>query len=133
MPEPPVRFALFVSAVRGHLVTRFGTDRPGLQSFIGAARLPGAPTEIVWDEQTIVPLSEAEVGRFRREYQRAIDGKALRQRTPEEYQAQVAARKKAEGEALAAAKKAADEKSKPPEKAKDPAPPEKPKDPQPQK
>src|SRR5262249_6261163 len=58
MPDAPIRFALYVSAVRGHLVTRFGTDTRGVQSFIGAFRQPGSPTEIVWDEETIVPLSE---------------------------------------------------------------------------
>ena len=91
MPEP-VRFALYVSAVRGHLVTRFGTARPGAQSFIGAHRVPGSPAEIVWDEQTIVPLSEAEVARYRREYQRALDGGALKRRTRAEFEAQHASR-----------------------------------------
>src|SRR5262245_26208296 len=98
MAESKLRFALYVSAVRGHLVTRFGTDGNGIQSFIGAHRVPGDPTEIVWDESTIVPLTEGEVARYRREYQRLLDGKALRKRTAAEYEAQEEARRKTEDE-----------------------------------
>ena len=119
MTTSPVRFGLYVSAVRGHLVTRFGTDRRGIQSFIGAYRAPGNPTEIVWDEETIIPLGEAEVARYRREYERLIAGGALKKRTAAEYQTQVEARTKAEKESRATPKatpgpvpvaKAADEK-----------------------
>lgn len=86
-----IRFALYVSAVRGHLVTRFGTAGRGVQSFIGAHRSPGSPTEIVWDEECITALSEDEVARHSREYQRLLAGGALKQRTAAEYQAQIAA------------------------------------------
>src|SRR5262245_49207601 len=122
MAETTVRFALYVSAVKGHLVTRFGTDGRSVQSFIGAQRVHGSPTDIVWDEETIVPLTDAEVARYRREYQRMIDGKALRKRTEAEYKAQLAARKKAADDALAAAKQAAPPKPAPPAPPKDPAP-----------
>ena len=121
MAEITVRFALYVSAVKGHLVTRFGTDARGLQSFIGAHRVLGNPSEIVWDEETIVPLSEDEATRYRREYQRLLDGKALRRRTEAEFKAQLAARKKAADDAIATAKAATTPKPEPPA-PKDPAP-----------
>jgi len=122
MADTTVRFALYVSAVKGHLVTRFGTDARGLQSFIGAHRVLGNPSEIVWDEETIIPLSEDEATRYRREYQRLIDGKALRRRTEAEFKAQVAARKKTAEDAIAAAKAVPTPKPDPPAAPKDPAP-----------
>jgi hypothetical protein len=99
-----IRFALYVSAVRGHLVTRFGTAGRGVQSFIGAHRAPGSPTEIVWDVESITALSEDEVARHLREYQRLLDGGALKKRTAAEYRAQVADRTKPEPETVAEAK-----------------------------
>ena len=82
-------FALFVSGVEGHLVTRFGAGARGAPSFIGARRAAGDPTQILWDTELIVALTTQEVARYRREYDRALDAKALRRRTEKEYLAQL--------------------------------------------
>ena len=81
-------FALYVSSVEGHLVTRLGAGA-STPSYIGARRRAGDPTEIVWDTELVVALAADEVARFRREYERAIEAKALRRRTEKEYLAQL--------------------------------------------
>lgn len=100
---------IYLSAVTGHLVPRFGTlGCAGGKTFIGARR-DAKTGKMVVNEDAIVFLSEAEFGKHRKEYNRAIDDGALKRRTREEYQTwtkqvadQVAAEAKAHAEAQAA-------------------------------
>lgn len=86
-------FALFVSSVEGHTVSRYGTAT-GAQAneLIGARRQPGGG--IVWDVDAICALTERELDLFRREYLGAIAAGALRERTETEYLDAGAAQKK---------------------------------------
>lgn len=76
---------LYVSAVKGHLVTRYGT---GL--LIGASRDPKDPSKVSWDENEIVKLTPEEQAPYRREYARALRDGSLKQRKPADFQAAVA-------------------------------------------
>lgn len=87
----PIQFALYVSSVAGHLVTRFGAQG----SYVGAERDSSDPTTVVWNEEAIVALTEAEVARYSREYDRLIRGGALRKRTAAEFQRQNSATQQA--------------------------------------
>jgi hypothetical protein len=88
MPTQPT-FALYVSSMEGHLVTRYGAGARGAPSYIGARREAGDPTQIVWDPELVVALTADEVARHRLEYERELDAKALRRRTEAEFIAQV--------------------------------------------
>jgi hypothetical protein len=89
MADEP-KFALYVSSVEGKLVSRFGAGSRGAPSYIGARRVAGDPTSVVWDTELVVALTVAEVARFSREYERALAAKALKKRTRDEWLAQAA-------------------------------------------
>ncbi len=81
-----MNFWLYVTAVEGRLVTRFGARG---RSYIGATRDGADPTKITWDTASIVPIPEDEYARFRREYEReCAAGGGLRKRTKAEYEEQ---------------------------------------------
>lgn len=82
MPESP--FALFVSSVPGHLVTRYGS-----RELLGAER--DAKGVVSWRPDDVLALGHLEHARFGREYRRAIARGSLRERTEAEYRAFVAA------------------------------------------
>lgn len=120
---------LFVSAVDGRLVTRYGTD-----TVIGGRRLPYTPRTLpggsinFWDrgcgtvrldKSKIVALSTGEAHRYRREYGRALRDGSLIERTRDEWITQTAkavlAEMRAAHQATGAAKDAAkDPKTTPP-------------------
>ena len=85
MPASP--FALFVSSVPGHLVTRYGGARA--PELLGATR--DAKGVVAWQPDLVLALSHDELARFGREYRRAIARGALLERTEAEYLAFVAA------------------------------------------
>ena len=74
--------ALYVSAVEGHHVTRYGTG-----TAIGTAHDLDAPGNLRWDTEKIVAIPEAEYAAYRREYDGHLAAKELRKRTAEEYAA----------------------------------------------
>ncbi len=84
MHEP--EFALYVSSVEGHAVTRFSSHKMGRRPLlIGATRDHKDPTKITWDTSRIVPIPEGEYARFGREYNREIRAGGLKKRSAEEY------------------------------------------------
>lgn len=85
---------LYVRAVPGRLVTRFGSSQ-----YIGATRVFPHPTPeqlengaepIVWDAQAVTVIPEREAAKYRREYEGAIRHGDLVQCTPEEQAAYIA-------------------------------------------
>lgn len=104
--------ALYVSAVEGHVCTRYGTG--GL--YIGVTRDQKDPSKLAWDTKAIVFIPPAEASRYLLEYSRDLAAGSLTKRTSDEYAAQVKAEeetaKKLADEAAAAAKKLEAEKSK---------------------
>lgn len=100
--EVPAEFVKFVSSVKGCLVQRYGSP-----NYVGAVRTPQG---IEWLPAQVVGLTEAELVRYGREYKNALRDGALKERTAEDFLAQIeeetAAQAKAEAEAKAKAKKA---------------------------
>ena len=83
MSDPSSKnFGLFLSCVPGRLVRRHGTG-----SHIGATITVGGGA---FDETVIVPISNAELARFDREYRKSILAGDVRKRTGEEFDAFVA-------------------------------------------
>jgi hypothetical protein len=72
---------LYVSAVRGHIVSR-----PGSSVAIGVTRDPQEPSEITWDHELVVKIPEAEHRAFLREYSRAIREGALKVKTRADFE-----------------------------------------------
>lgn len=85
MADPAAAFALFVSSVDGHPVTRFGT-----RTLVGAARRQLEPTVVDYTPELVVALPHAEASRYRREYERAIQAGSLRRRSADDWRAQTA-------------------------------------------
>lgn len=82
MPKHP--YALFVSSVPGHLVSRYGSASASrANELLGAERTVDG--EVVWHTDAVLVVSEAELARFSREYRRAIATGALRERTEADY------------------------------------------------
>lgn len=121
-------FGLFVRAVEGHLVTRYGA---GIN--IGATK--NADGTYSWDTKTVHAITHSEAQRFAREYGRAIDDGALVKVDAEDFakaddeavaqsikdeRDRVEAIKKAEADAKAAAKLEAEAKAKAKAAAADP-------------
>lgn len=79
----PRAFGLFVSAVEGQPVRRYGTP-----SMIGAERTVAAPNVITYDTALVVAIPVEESDRYLREYTRALRDGSLIQRTAEEWLAQ---------------------------------------------
>lgn len=126
MPAPAIDFALFVTPVEGHLVTRYGAgsyigvtrqDKPQAKRFT-VTRPNGEKRErevaspwsnestLAWDTETIVAIPRVEYERFRKEYNRATaPGGGLVKHTQKDWEAQRDARKK---KAQEAAQKAAE-------------------------
>jgi hypothetical protein len=81
---------LFVSSVKDHAVTRFGSGKaiggvpfPGI--LIGAERDPEKPDQIRWFPDRIIHIPEPEASVYAREYARALRDGSLRKRTEAEY------------------------------------------------
>lgn len=77
-------FGLFVSAVEGQPVHRFGS--PSI--LIGADRDPQDPRKLRYRPDEVVGIPRVEAQRYAREYARAISDGALRERTAEEFNSQ---------------------------------------------
>src|SRR4051812_37914866 len=100
-------FALFVSAIAGHCVPRWGTQSAGMRAeFIGVSRDPKDATKLVWDEKTIVPITELESIRYGREYRGAIRDGGLLEHSAEEFAAQSAAEEERAKQRIEEAEKA---------------------------
>lgn len=109
----PAAFVLFVSAVPGHAVHRYGSGAylgaipaKGAAGFIrdesGTAVSKREPEDIenpwTWDVDTIHALTADEVRRFGNEYERAIAKGGLKRRKAEEWLDQANAHAKAEAD-----------------------------------
>jgi hypothetical protein len=94
---------LYVSAVEGHHVTRFGTS-----TLIGCAIDLSHPGNIRWDEQAVVAIPFAEYMAFKQEYDRLVADGALVKKSATEYEAFL----KARDEAIETAAKEAEAKAK---------------------
>lgn len=96
---------VYVSPVKGHLVTRYGTG-----TYIGATRsivvhkpAPGEPipivprneSEVAWNESEVVAIPEPEWMAHIKEYTRCLTAKALTKRTEADYKAWCEAQAKA--------------------------------------
>ncbi len=111
MNEP--QFALYVSSVEGHVVTRFSSHKMGRRpTLIGAIRDHNDPTKITWDTKRIVGIPEAEYTRFGREYNREINAGGLTKRTAKEYAEQLKANAAADRKAIDVAQAADEAKAK---------------------
>lgn len=75
---------VYVSAVKGRLVTRFPTLQAPAPQYIGATR---HGKKITWDEDAVIPIPESEWRQYRREYRKALDSGSLKERTPAEFEA----------------------------------------------
>jgi hypothetical protein len=93
---------IYVSAVKGHLVTRFPTVRGALQ-YIGATRTGKV---IEWNEKAVVAIPTAEWNRYRREYERAVRQGAIVLKTKVDHAEWLKARAAADEEIAAKAKAA---------------------------
>lgn len=100
----------YVSSVKGHLATRFGTGTP-----LGATiRNDKGEVSIDWNETEVVAIPLEEWNRSIKEYGRLLTAKAITERNAEDHKAWLALEKKAsEADAervkAEAAKVAADE------------------------
>ena len=101
----------YVSSVKGHLATRYGTGTP-LGAVVGRDEKTGEST-VVWNEDAVIAIPLDEWNRHIKEYTRLLTHGALKERKPEEHKTFVEAEKKtAEADAARVAeeaKKAADE------------------------
>jgi hypothetical protein len=114
-PPTPSPFALFLSSVEGHVVSRYGATGPTrAPEAIGARRTAtGSGWVWSWDTGAIAALTHAEVAAYGREYAAAVRSGALRERTAEEFEAYTAAQRAQADKAAkdaAAPKVAADKK-----------------------
>ena len=112
----PSPFALFVSSVEGHVVSRYGATGPTrAPEAIGARRTAtGSGWVWAWDTAAIASLTHAEVAAFGREYTAAIRAGALRERTAQEFEAYTASQRATADKVAkdaAAAKASAEKKS----------------------
>lgn len=90
MTEP--QFVLFVSAVEGHAVSRYGSGaRDRRPTTIGAVR---GPDGFTWNTAEVVALTQDEMNRFSKEYRGAILDGALIQRTEDDWRAWIAEQSK---------------------------------------
>lgn len=92
MPQFP--FAMFVSSVEGHVVSRYGQNVPIGVTFVpspppkrGEAPTPNRPP--VWNEK-IVALTAAEVAQYGHYYEKHFARGELKKRTFAEWEAQQA-------------------------------------------
>lgn len=112
MPGP--EFVRFVSPVKGRLVSRW--DAPG--TLIGARlttaaeRATGAEP-IIWDEELVLPLTDAFCRRFDKELRRALANGDLKKRKREDYESWLKAEAKREAD-RAVARRAAEKPAKAP-------------------
>ncbi len=92
----------FFSSVKGHIVSRYGTATKGTSAQrIGVTRKETSPkgaiageVELEWTDE-IVAISAAEAATYATEYDRHVADGALKERTAEEWLAQVEASEKA--------------------------------------
>lgn len=72
-----VQFAKYYSSrAEGGLATRFGTG-----TYIGANRSHEDPKQVVFDETAVVGITVLEYARYRKEYEKAVKGGSLVERT----------------------------------------------------
>jgi hypothetical protein len=105
------KFALFVSAAKGHLVSR---PDGGGREYFGATVTPAeqrtsGAEPVVWDEERVFPILPAVAERHSREFSRWFRTGALSKRTEEDWKKWVVADAKREEERDIELKKAADE------------------------
>jgi hypothetical protein len=86
MGDPADAFGLFVSAVEGHPVSRFGA--PGGSVLIGADRDPDNPRKIIYRPDAVIAIPHHEALRYGREYNRLITDGALVARTADDWRGQ---------------------------------------------
>lgn len=75
---------VYVSAVKGRLVTRFPTLQAPAPQYVGATR---HGKKITWDEDAVVAIPQSEWSKYRREYRKAIATGSLKERTLAEFEA----------------------------------------------
>lgn len=90
---------VFVSSIKGKLVTRFPSLRQPTAQYIGATR---KGKDIVWNTDAVVAIPKSEWNRYRREYRRVLENGSLVKRTQEDHTKWLERRKK---ESAKAAKK----------------------------
>jgi len=117
IPKPPAdTFALFVRAVEGHIVRRFGTSHTIGYTFDPPTK--DGPGGHRWDTETIHALTDREVLAYRGEYDHEIRDGGLVACTREAWEKQVAERRKkhdaAKEKRRADEKRAAEAKDAPP-------------------
>jgi hypothetical protein len=96
--------ALYVSAVEGHHVTRYGST-----TLIGCEIDLGHPGNIRWNEEAIVAIPWGEYLTYKQEYDRLLADKALIEKSKEQYDAFLKARDAAIEAAAAAQAQTVDE------------------------
>jgi len=84
---------VYVSAIEGHLVTRFPSLAQPVAQYIGATR---QGKKIVWSPDQVVAIPDQEWRKYRREYRRAVADGSLKMRTKEDFDAWQAKRKAAD-------------------------------------
>lgn len=89
--EVPVEFVKFVSSVEGCLVQRYGSP-----NYVGAVRTPKG---IEWLTTQVVGLTETELVRYGREYKNALRDGALKERSADDFLAQLEEEKEAQAKA----------------------------------
>jgi len=102
-----LEIGLYVSAVAGHHVTRYGTT-----TLIGATVDLDHPGNLRFDPDFVAAIPLAEYLAYKREYDRLIADGALKKRTPEEFDAFIKARAAAIDKAAAEAKEKAEAEAK---------------------
>ena len=94
------KYAMYVSSVVGKTFIR-----PGTNQILGGRRRAGGPCE--WQPDKVVPITEGELAKYRKEYDRALEREhSLKRRTEAEWKAQQAAEDKAAAAAREAGEKA---------------------------
>jgi len=115
MPEDAPQFALYVSCVKGRLVSRWDAPSSSFGARIATPEERAAGSEpIVWDEECVVPLLPTFAARFDRELRNAFRNGDLRKRTEADYAAWLVAAEKREA-ARELALKASSEQTTPPD------------------
>lgn len=94
---------VFVSSVKGKLVTRFPSLRQPVAQYIGATR---KGKEIVWNPEAVVAIPLQEWNKYRREYRRALEQGSLKKRTEADHKAWLQKQKQADEEAKRKAEEA---------------------------
>lgn len=103
-----VQFVRFVSPVKGRLVSRW--DAPG--TYVGArlattAERAAGSDGVIWDEELVLPLTEAFCRRFDKELRSALRNGDLRERKADDYRRWLETERKRDAAAHPKSKQAA--------------------------